>query len=125
MRLLFLMLLCHIVDDFVLQPICLSNLKQREWWIEQCKKKNIDIEPYNQDYLMALIIHALSWAIMVHLPIILLTSVSNLVLTASIIFNAFVHLIIDDLKCNVNLLNLKQDQLLHIGQIIITYLIVM
>lgn len=124
MRILFLMILCHIIDDFVLQPLCLSNLKQREWWIERCKKKNINIEPYNQDYLMALFIHALSWSIMIHLPIIFLTNTTNVILLSSIIFNTIIHLIVDDLKANVNVINLKQDQFIHLIQVILTYLII-
>lgn len=118
------MILCHIIDDFVLQPLCLSNLKQREWWIEQCKKKNINIEPYNQDYLMALFIHALSWSIAIHLPIIFLTNITNVILLLSIIFNTIIHLIVDDLKANVNVINLKQDQFIHLIQVILTYLII-
>lgn len=118
------MILCHIIDDFVLQPLCLSNLKQREWWIEQCKKKNINIEPYNQDYLMALFIHALSWSTMIHLPIIFLTNITNVILLLSIIFNTIIHLIVDDLKANVNVINLKQDQFIHLIQVILTYLII-
>ena len=41
----FLMILCHILDDFVLQPVCLSNLKQKRWWDEHCYGKQ-----YNNDY---------------------------------------------------------------------------
>ena len=26
------MLLAHVLDDFVLQPQCLSDLKQKDWW---------------------------------------------------------------------------------------------
>ena len=53
----FLMILCHILDDFVLQPVCLSNLKQKRWWDEHCYGKQ-----YNNDYKMALLIHSLSWS---------------------------------------------------------------
>ena len=63
------MLLCHIIDDFVFQPICLSKLKQRDWW-----ERNVGNEEYGMpllyknDYKAALIIHSLSWAIMINLP---------------------------------------------------------
>lgn len=123
MRLLFLMFLAHIIDDFVIQTQCLSNLKQREWWVEQCKKKNIDIEQYQNDYKVGLFIHALSWSLMIHLPFILLTSINDIVLLLSIIINTFIHLITDDLKANANVLNLQQDQIIHFTQIIFTFLI--
>lgn len=123
MKILVLMLLCHIIDDFVLQPICLSKLKQREWWIEECKKKNLDIQPYQHDYLMALFIHAMSWSIMIHLPLIPLNQISNTLFGLSLLFNTIIHMVVDDLKANVNLINLWQDQLIHLIQITLTYFI--
>lgn len=63
-RILLLMILCHIVDDFVAQPVCLAKLKQRQWWID-----NGHTDPkYKDDYKTALLIHSISWSIMVHLP---------------------------------------------------------
>ena len=60
---LVLMLFAHIVDDFYLQGI-LAQLKQKGWW-----KENAPHKLYKYDYIIALIIHALSWAIMIALPI--------------------------------------------------------
>lgn len=37
----FLMLLMHIIDDFVLQPKSLSHLKQKTWWKYECQSKQI------------------------------------------------------------------------------------
>ena len=34
-KILLFMILLHIIDDFVLQPISLSNLKQKKWWKKQ------------------------------------------------------------------------------------------
>lgn len=65
-KILLLMILCHIIDDFVLQPVCLSKLKQKKTWEELEDWCGL----YKHDYIMALFIHALSWAIMIHLPII-------------------------------------------------------
>ena len=60
-----IMILLHIIDDFVLQPICLSKLKQKSFWETYVK----DDEKYKFDYKVALVIHALSWSIMIHLPL--------------------------------------------------------
>lgn len=41
------MILLHIIDDFVLQPISLSKLKQKSFWELYLK----DSELYKNDYL--------------------------------------------------------------------------
>ena len=56
----FLMILLHIIDDFVFQPICLSKLKQKQYWIDACEKQKLDYEKYQNDYITALLIHGLS-----------------------------------------------------------------
>lgn len=112
------MLLCHVVDDFVLQPICLSKLKcQGEWktWTED--------RMYKYDYLMALFIHAMSWSIMIHLPLMLMVVIPSGKLFLSVSINLVIHFIIDDLKANRHRLNLIEDQLIHLVQIFGTFLI--
>ena len=42
---LFIMIFLHIIDDFVLQPVCLSKLKQKDFW-----KRNTSEEDYNKLY---------------------------------------------------------------------------
>lgn len=32
--LIILMSICHVIDDFVFQPICLSKLIQKKFWLE-------------------------------------------------------------------------------------------
>ena len=114
---LFLMILCHIIDDFVLQPICLSKLKQKSWWDENCHGKQ-----YKNDYKMALFIHCLSWSIMVHLPIMFLLPY-GWILSLSILINTCIHYIVDDLKANKYKINLITDQSIHFIQIILTFII--
>lgn len=114
---ILLMILLHIIDDFVLQPICLSKLKQKDFW-----RKIIKDESYfKYDYIAALLIHGLSWSIFIHLPIIF-TFPKTSVLT-SVIVNALLHSFIDHLKCNKKYINLCIDQIIHIEQIIFTYLL--
>lgn len=61
---LIFMFFAHIVDDYYLQG-WLASGKQRSWW-----EKNAPDKLYRYDYKMALVCHALSWAIMIMLPII-------------------------------------------------------
>ena len=106
----------HIIDDFVFQPQSLSYLKQKSWW-----EKNYPQKKYEDDYRVALFLHALSWSIMVHLPIIFTMIVSELWLTVSIVVNLAVHMWIDNLKANKGMLSLFQDQAIHIVQVTVTW----
>ena len=124
---LLLMVLCHIIDDFVLQPVCLSNLKQKSWWEEKFShyawKKD---EIYKNDYKMALFIHALSWSIMIHLPIMFLwKGVPGLIILMTVGINCFLHAFIDDKKANEKVINLIDDQFAHFLQIFVTFIILL
>lgn len=116
------MVLLHIIDDFVLQPICLSKLKQKKWWEENIKSGS-DLKKYKNDYITALIIHSLSWSIMIHLPLFLF--VSDNALSISIIINMLIHYIVDNYKANLDKLNLTQDQAIHLIQVYITAFILL
>lgn len=125
MYILFFMILCHIVDDFVLQPVCLSNLKQKTWWEKNVIKCEWQKELYKNDYLAALTIHSLSWSIMIHIPIMVEFIVNDWVLLISILLNAAIHFYVDNLKANENKINLIVDQSIHILQIILTFIILL
>ena len=107
-----IMILLHIIDDFVLQPICLSKLKQKSFWEPYVK----DNEKYKFDYKVALVIHALYWAIMIHLPFMFFVS-NEILVFISIIINATIHTYIDDEKANKLNISLLEDQLIHLIQI--------
>lgn len=120
-KIIFIMFLLHIFDDFVLQQKSLSHLKQRKWWKQECELEKIKYERHKYDYIMALFLHGFSWSIMIHIPIILglfECSGEAKLLTISIVANALVHSLIDHLKCNMMKINLIEDQLIHIAQII-------
>lgn len=108
------MFLCHILDDFVLQPICLSKLKQKSTWKDYPKM-------YENDYKMALFMHSLSWSIFINLPLFLI--MSSTFILVSVILNGTVHYLIDDIKANKGKINLIEDQTIHIIQIITTWLV--
>lgn len=121
-KLLLFTLLFHIIDDFVLQPICLSKLKQKKWWEKQ---EGYSIF-YKDDYKTALAIHSLSWSIMVHIPLIaVFPSLSSTALLISFIVNSIIHYIVDDYKANKLKINLFQDQSIHFCQIVETIFILL
>ena len=114
-----LMVLLHLIDDFVFQPVCLSKLKQKKWWMEECKKQSLPFKKYEDDYMVALYCHSASWSAMILLPIIFL--MPNCEWLCAVWFaNTLIHSLIDNLKANELKINLIQDQLLHLAQICIT-----
>jgi hypothetical protein len=115
----FIMLFCHIVDDYYLQGI-LASMKQKAWW----KKQEGYSEKYADDWFIALFMHAFSWAFMINLIFIILKINAHFIIL-SIIINCVIHMIVDHLKANVNLINLVGDQYIHICQIWITFIIAM
>ena len=119
--LLLFMLLAHILDDYVLQAPWLSRGKQKAWW-----EKNASDSLYKNDYIMALVCHALSWSIMIMLPLIIYslgTGIDLRLFYLAVPVNLTIHAIVDDLKANRHKINLIVDQSIHFGQIIVTWLI--
>lgn len=121
-KILLFMILLHIIDDFVLQPISLSNLKQKKWW----EKQEGYSDKYKDDYKVALAIHSISWSIMIHIPLVIMfPSLGQLALLISFIVNAVIHYYIDDLKANKLNINLFEDQIVHFWQICTTLSFIM
>lgn len=120
--LLITMIFFHMVDDYYLQG-WLASAKQKSWW-----EKNAADEMYKNDYKMALTEHALSWTIMIHIPIVAYLYHYNLLnfpVPLFILlfgFNWYIHAVVDDLKVNKKRINLIQDQLSHLVQILLTWL---
>lgn len=123
--LFLLMVLLHIIDDFVLQPICLSKLKQKAYWEnDELGKKRL----YCNDYKAALFIHGLSWSIMVHLPLMCMQFIYDYKLGVpciciGVLAHAVIHAYIDDIKANLHDINLIQDQLLHFAQLVSIFML--
>lgn len=121
-KIILFMILFHIIDDFVLQPISLSNLKQKKWW----EKQEGYSDKYKDDYKVALAIHSISWSIMIHIPLVIMfPSLGQLALLISFIVNAVIHYFIDDLKANKLKINLFEDQMVHFCQICTTLSVIM
>lgn len=110
-----LMLFFHIVDDYYLQGL-LANMKQKSWWEEHAPQ-----ELYRYDYIIALLMHSMSWSFMVMLPIAMYFLFSiDLSYLVFFFANAVIHAIVDDKKANRRQINLIADQLIHILQIATT-----
>lgn len=120
LTILTFMLFAHIADDYFLQGI-LANMKQRIWW-EQ-KVENLESTIYKHDYIVALLVHGFSWATMISIPLIVNIQHVSVGLFISIFINGFIHAYIDNEKANNHKINLIQDQLLHLAQIVFTFLI--
>ena len=109
------MIFCHIVDDYYLQG-WLASAKQKKWWEE-----NAPDDMYKYDYIMALIMHSMSWSFMIMLPVAIWM---NFQITYKFLIiwavNTIIHGITDNAKANLFIINLIEDQLIHLIQIIIT-----
>lgn len=116
---LIFMVFCHIFDDYYLQG-WLASAKQKKWW-----KENAPNPLYNHDYLMALLMHSMSWAFSVMFPLAVLYNFDYGIIYLSLfIVNTIIHGIIDNYKANKLKINLIVDQVLHLFQIICTFGIV-
>jgi hydrogenase-4 membrane subunit HyfE len=121
------MIWCHIIDDYCLQGI-LKDLKQKDWWAKQTDNKM-----YKNDYKVALLCHAFSWSCSISIIPLVYTIINkatintiNGVLFALImafIMNVTLHYDIDNMKANAKSINLVVDQLMHLAQIIITFIV--
>lgn len=120
--LLVAMCFCHIVDDYYLQGF-LAQAKQKEWWEE-----NYPDKLYKHDYIVALIEHAFSWTCMIHIPVMFHMMFFNspkYMWLYIVVFLAdwAVHAIVDHCKTNLHKINLVQDQLIHLVQIVATWVV--
>lgn len=117
---LLLMIFLHIVDDYYLQGV-FANMKQKQWW-----RDNAPAPLYRYDYIVALIMHSMSWAFMIMLPIATKMSFdANGLFIGVWVVNAIIHGVVDDLKANKHKINLIQDQSAHMVQIVLTAIIFM
>ena len=115
-----LMIFCHIVDDYYLQGI-LASMKQRSWWEENYPQKS-----YSYDYIMALAMHAMSWAFMIMLPVAAYMGFRPTnIFFVMLAVNSVIHALVDDLKANKHKINLIVDQCIHLAQIAVTSVVLL
>ena len=112
------MIFCHIVDDYYLQG-WLASAKQKSWW-----EKNSPDKLYKHDYIAALFMHSFSWTFMMMLvPTIYIILFGGRYYPLVFVVNLIIHMITDNLKANAKVINLCQDQLIHMIQIIGTFIV--
>lgn len=118
------MIFLHIVDDYYLQG-WLASAKQKSYW-----EQNAPDELYKHDYIMALFMHSFSWAFMIMVvpsvyTLINTTNTNNAPLAIALFFliNLCIHMVVDNSKANLKKINLVQDQLCHLVQILITWVV--
>lgn len=112
------MIFFHVVADYNLQG-WLASAKQKSYW-----EANAPDELYKRDYICALIMHSISWTFMIMLPIAYaqdFTTAGGFLFM--FVFNVVFHALVDDLKANQKMINLWVDQLAHIGQMILTFVV--
>lgn len=121
----------HIFADFHLQGI-LASMKQQAWWREQQAKENMSEQSfsiYDNDYKVALWIHAFEWAFVTYLPMFVVCVMHRDRLDMTWVYvsflatNVILHKLVDDGKANEGLLNLLFDQVAHVVQIVITWIV--
>ena len=110
------MIFCHVIADYNLQG-WLASAKQRSYWEQNAPEKL-----YKYDYIMALIMHSISWTFMVMLPIAYIQKFNvDILFLILFIGNIIIHSIVDHMKANEKILNFWQDQFMHMIQIGITF----
>lgn len=114
------MIFIHVMVDF--KQGIIADLKCKSWW-----EKNYPDKMYKDDYIMALTMHAASWAFSIYIPPFIVAYMIDYdlelhpyIIIASYIVNTIVHLVVDDLKANELKINLATDQYIHLVQIVLT-----
>lgn len=114
------MLFCHIVDDYYLQG-WLASAKQKKWWQENAPDKL-----YRHDYIIALVMHSLSWSFMIMLPVAIYYGFNvGGDFVWLFIGNAIIHAMADNSKANLLSINLIIDQIIHVSQVFVTALLML
>lgn len=117
---ILVMIFCHVIADYNLQG-WLASAKQKSHW-----EKNYPEPMYRHDYIIVLLMHSFSWSFMIMLPIAILVKFHvTLLFHMMLLVNLAIHMIVDDLKANKKLINLWQDQFIHILQIIVTAIVLL
>lgn len=121
--LFLLMVMLHIIADYLVQTEFIANFKQKKNWENTFKDMNLDKNnKYKYDYIAILLVHAFSWSFITFFPIVLICNIN--IFLVSVVINTIIHAIVDDLKANKYKINLLIDQSLHLLQIVITLKII-
>ena len=114
---IFWMVFMHVIADYNLQG-WLASAKQKSYW----KENYPDKEMYNNDWIMALMMHSFTWSFMILIPLIYYKYDAESYLIALVV-NTVIHFFVDDLKCNRFKISLYTDQTAHLLQIVFTWIL--
>ena len=117
-RIFFVMLLLHVVAEFVLQPVALLRLKQKTYW-EQPENPNGGKDAS----AIAIAINAILWSVMIMLPLMYYSTDGDLILLLVFLVNMLAHAYIDEYATNRHKLTFVTAQSLYLLQLIITFLV--
>ena len=130
MMIILSMLFLHVIADFIVQNEFMAKFKQKKSWHtldlrdtfnrpEDARKM---VKKYEFDYIPVLFVHAFSWAFITYLPLLYYVFIEKTLLIEPwctfVIIQTFVHMYIDNQKCNEFKINLVVDQFLHFLQIL-------
>ena len=129
LMIIFSMFFLHIIADFCVQNDFMAKFKQKSKWLDACfdefrtyEKASKMHDKYKHDYIPVLFVHAFSWAFITYLPLLHYVFYSKILMPETwcvfVLIQTFVHMYIDDQKCNKLKINLVVDQLLHLLQIL-------
>ena len=132
------MIFMHFIGDVYLQGNNLSSFKRREYW-EKVERKTG--KKHSFSHLCFLLLHSFLWSFCMLFPILLKivfiqclitanivpepVSFQNLILfyISSIIGNTIIHGLIDNAKSNLKQIGDIEDQILHIVQVTVTFIL--
>lgn len=113
------MIFAHIFADFKFQGDFMATYKQKKNWESYvCDKGG---KKYENDYIVVLLVHSFSWAFITYLP--LLYYECYIYYALLVILQTPIHAYIDHLKCNLLKINLVTDQVLHLVQIVLPFIL--
>lgn len=107
-------LVMHAFADFVLQTDKIADMKQKKFWLEATDDKR-----YHNDWIPVLLLHSITWSVIIQIPISLVFGRFLWIVT---IINICWHFAIDNFKCNKFKITLCEDQLFHLFQIIYMFI---
>ena len=117
-RIYFLMLLLHVLAEFILQPLALCKLKKKSFW-EQPERQNGGTEAS----CMAITINSIMWTIMIMLPLMCCSLVEDLFILLVFLVDMAIHAFVDEYFTNRQMLTFATTQSIYLAQITLTFLV--
>lgn len=107
------MILCHLLADYPLQG-WLAQSKAKSYWANSP-------ESNRRDWIAALACHAAMWGILIMIPMAIASKMELGWFWMALPINIVLHMFVDHMKANRQIINLIQDQTIHFVQILGTW----